>query len=117
MGIDEVLMQTRGAQSYFYHADALGSIVAITDGSGNVVQRYGYDAWGNIVFNSRAFSFSTGNLTNRIAFSGREWDAEIGLYHFRARAYDPLAGRFLQQDPLQGSLANPASTLTARKAS
>ena len=28
------------------------------------------------------------------------FDAESGMYHYRARAYDPEAGRFLQRDPL-----------------
>ncbi|MBI5367038.1 MAG: RHS repeat-associated core domain-containing protein [Planctomycetes bacterium] len=32
-------------------------------------------------------------------FTGREWDAELGLYYYRARHYDPRTGRFLQVDP------------------
>ncbi len=34
------------------------------------------------------------------AFTGREWDPEIGLYYYRARYYDPKAGRFLSEDPI-----------------
>ena len=33
-------------------------------------------------------------------FTGREYDAESGLYHYRARAYSPVIGRFLQRDPI-----------------
>jgi RHS repeat-associated protein len=33
-------------------------------------------------------------------FTGREYDAETGLYHYRERAYSPQIGRFLQTDPL-----------------
>lgn len=33
-------------------------------------------------------------------FHGREYDQESGLYYFRARYYDPNAGRFVQSDPL-----------------
>jgi RHS repeat-associated protein len=33
-------------------------------------------------------------------FTGREFDPETGLYHYRARAYDPRIGRFLQRDPI-----------------
>ena len=33
-------------------------------------------------------------------FAGREGDGEIGLYYYRARYYDPILGRFLQEDPL-----------------
>jgi RHS repeat-associated protein len=38
---------------------------------------------------------------NRYLFTGREWDSETGLYHYRARAYSPSLGRFLQRDPLE----------------
>jgi RHS repeat-associated protein len=34
------------------------------------------------------------------AFTGREWDPEIGLYYYRARYYDPKAGRFISEDPI-----------------
>ncbi len=33
--------------------------------------------------------------------TGREWDEELELYHFRARMYDPLTGRFCTRDPIQ----------------
>ena len=32
-------------------------------------------------------------------FTGRQFDEESGMYHYRARSYDAEAGRFLQQDP------------------
>ncbi|MFN7769994.1 MAG: RHS repeat-associated core domain-containing protein, partial [Planctomycetaceae bacterium] len=34
------------------------------------------------------------------AYTGREWDPAAGLYFYRARWYDPRAGRFLSEDPL-----------------
>ena len=33
------------------------------------------------------------------AFTGREWDAEVGLYYYRARYFDPALGRFISSDP------------------
>ena len=36
-----------------------------------------------------------------MGFTGREYDAETGLYHFRARVYDPDVGRFVQSDPIR----------------
>jgi len=37
---------------------------------------------------------------NRYTFTGREWDEELELYHYRARMYDPLSGRFCSRDPI-----------------
>jgi RHS repeat-associated protein len=47
--------------------------------------------------------FSTvGNsaLNSPFAYSGREWDHEIGLYYYRNRFYSPQVGRFISEDPL-----------------
>ena len=46
-------------------------------------------------------------LVNTLTYTAREYDAESGLYHYRARAYDPTLGRFLQKDLLQGKLMWP----------
>jgi len=44
---------------------------------------------------------STGSLVNPFRYTARESDAETGLYYYRARYYDPGAGRFLSEDPLR----------------
>ncbi|MCP3867526.1 MAG: hypothetical protein GY703_05390 [Gammaproteobacteria bacterium] len=109
-GMDQLLMVQRSGETFFYHTDGLGSVVAITDTDGNLVQRYGYDAWGNILLSEGPFTFTgSGSYVNSRAYIGREFDSESGLYHMRARAYDPSLGRFLQKDPEQGSLKNPQS--------
>jgi len=102
-GMDQLLMMERSGQVWFYHTDGLGSVIAITDVAGNLVQRYGYDAWGNIILSDGPFAFSgSGSQVNTRTYTGREYDAESGLYHYRARTYDPTLGRFLQKDPDQG---------------
>ena len=68
-------------------------MIAITDSSGNVVQTYQYDAFGKIVQ-------QTGSVENSHTYTGREWDAEAGLYYYRARYYDPTLGRFINGDPI-----------------
>jgi RHS repeat-associated protein len=109
LGTDEPLMVVRGGQTYFYHADGLGSVVAITNGNGQSAQRYGYDAFGKLRLNSGSFTFDGAGLVNTLTYTGREYDSESGLYHYRARAYDAAIGRFLQKDPQQGNLAAPQS--------
>lgn len=92
LGIDEPLAGNRGQDGVaYYHADGLGSIVATTDAAGNVTSRRQYDAWGNL---------EVGADQPGYAFTGREWDPEIGLYYYRARYYDPEIGRFISEDPI-----------------
>jgi RHS repeat-associated protein len=92
-GIDEPLAMLRGGASTFYHADGLGSVVAVSDGNKSIVARYEYDAFGMV-------SASDPEFANPYAYTGREWDREIGLYYYRARFYDPMEGRFISRDPI-----------------
>lgn len=50
------------------------------------------DAYGNID--------PTTTTTSGYAYTGREWDAETGLYYYRARYYDPKVARFISEDPI-----------------
>jgi RHS repeat-associated protein len=74
----------------YYHINHQGSVIAMTDGTGNVSQRVGYDEYGN-------GSPSTGE---QFGYTGRRYDPETGLYYYRARYYAPAIGRFLQVDPI-----------------
>ena len=89
-GIDEPLAKETGGVFTYYHADGLGSIVKETNQSGNVTHTLTYDAWGDIQSGER----------DGFAFTGREWDPETRLYYYRARYYDPKAGRFVSEDPI-----------------
>jgi len=92
-GIDEHLMVTTRKERYYYHADGLGSITALTDSTGKVVQTYDYDSFGNL-------KDQMNRVKQPYAFTGREWDKETGLYYYRARYYDPMEGRFISKDPI-----------------
>jgi len=97
-GVDEPLALQRNGATAFYQADGLGSIISLTDASGAVTDTYAYDAFGNVI--------ADGSTVNPYRYTGREWDAETGLYYYRARYYDPQTGRFINEDPI-GWVAGP----------
>jgi len=95
--IDQPLAQIVAGTTTYNVADHLGSTVHTTDTAGNVTLSREYDPWGNAL---------QGAGVGGYAFTGREWDAEIGLYYYRARYYDPKIGRFIGEDPV-GYVSGP----------
>lgn len=76
----------------FFHADRQGSVVAMADAAGAMIEGpFTYDPYGG----------ST-NPTTGVPFryTGRRLDPETGLYYYRARYYSAALGRFLQTDPI-----------------
>ncbi|MDA2924150.1 hypothetical protein MYX65_05755, partial [Acidobacteria bacterium AH-259-L09] len=93
-GIDEPLIMEKAGQFFPYHTDGLGSVTELTNSAGTVVQTYTYSSFGKIEFQSDP------SFDQPYRFTSREFDPETGLYFYRARSYDQLTGRFLQEDPL-----------------
>jgi RHS repeat-associated protein len=71
-----------------------GSLTSLSNPAGALAQTYTFDSFGKQ-------TASSGSLTSTFQHTGRESDAETGLYHYRARYYDPATGRFLSEDPIQ----------------
>jgi RHS repeat-associated protein len=98
INIDEPLaVEIKGATTFtphYYHADGLESITALTNTSGSIVQRYEYDSFGNQTITTN------GSIQQPYTFTAREYDNETGMYFYRARYYDPKAGRFVTKDPI-----------------
>ena len=73
----------------------------MTTSSGAVAERYSYTAYGQpTILNASGTVLTSSAVGNRYTYTGREWDATLGLHHFRARWMSPLAGRFLGRDPI-----------------
>ncbi|HMS85985.1 MAG TPA: RHS repeat-associated core domain-containing protein [Nitrospira sp.] len=92
-GIDEPIAVTKGSSTYFYHQDGLGTVTDLTDSTGATAKSYSYDAYGTIVD-------QTGTVDQPYTYTGREFDAESGLYYYRARSYESTIGSFLEKDPI-----------------
>ncbi len=78
---------------YFYVLDGHGSVVAATDASGTVVDRYNYDLWGEPI----GKDYQT--VQQQVRYAGYWWDGEVQWYWLDGRHYDPELQRFLQPDP------------------
>jgi RHS repeat-associated protein len=86
----------------YYHADAVGSIRAVTDANGNVVARHDYFPFGD----------EPANAPNPAAqrFTGQERDRENGMDYVGARYYANRTGRFTTVDPaldIETALTDP----------
>ncbi len=91
----------RGGNTYYYHYDGLGNVIALTNSNGNVVEYYYYDVFGKVsITDAYGNSLSSSSVDNPYFFTGRRLDTETGLYYYRNRYYNPETGRFLTPDPV-----------------
>ena len=96
-GIDNLLAVNVGGATYYPLADIQGTIWGYVDSQNNVVARWRYDAWGNVV---DEFVTVPALANLRYRFQCREWSAATGLVNFRMRWYDAETGRWLSKDPI-----------------
>ncbi|WP_287028026.1 RHS repeat-associated core domain-containing protein [Herbaspirillum sp.] len=84
---------------YFYHYDYRGSLLAVSDASGEVVARYAYTPFGKQLKLSGDFNSRFGyNAQDGVLMDGN------GLVYMRARYYSPQQRRFVSKDALRGEL-------------
>ncbi len=100
--MDELLGQETNGKWIYYVQDALQSVVLATDSAGQVIGRRSYDAYGAVLNQS-------GVWPGRYGYTGREDIGATELLYYRARVYDPTAGRFTSSDPVFGSLNHPST--------
>lgn len=100
-GIDEVLNMRRDGEDFFYHADDQGTVWAITDSEGAVVERYNYEDYGETYVLDPSGGLRPESLIgNPSRYTGRRFDRESTLYWYRTRYYDPVGGRFTSRDSI-----------------
>lgn len=91
--IDEVISMERGGSTYYYLANSLGSIAALTNSSGSILEQYSYDAYGQPSITSSAYG-------NPYMFTGRQRDSESSLQYNRNRYLSHSLGRWTTHDPI-----------------
>ena len=88
------------ARTYYHYAsDEMGSITHVTDEEGNLLNRYEYDAWGNLTLEDE-------QVPNRFKYTGEQFDPITQQYYLRARFYNPALARFMQEDTYRGDGLN-----------
>ena len=98
-----LVSQRRSTTTKYYHFDALGSTLALTDSGENVTDTYRYFAFGRSLT-------STGATVNNFRFVGNLGyynEAALALQYLRARYYQPSTGRFISVDPVPGYPRDP----------
>jgi RHS repeat-associated protein len=100
--VDELVARVTPSGPTYFHTDALGSVVALTGATGQLLERYTYDIYGAPTIYSAANAIIPASAVgNRFLFTGREYLSTVALYDFRSRFYSPALGRFLQTDLLR----------------
>ena len=102
--------------------DANYNVTALFDNSGNVVERYIYDPFGQVTILDANWNVLTASAFGWAHLhQGGRFDATSGLYHFRHRDYSSTLGRWTSLDPIRyaagdvnlyrGLVNNPANYL------
>ncbi len=89
----------KGQELSYCHRDEQLSMALITGGEGGIQNSYQYDAFGVQLEEKEQFH-------NRIRYTGQQYDEFTEQYYLKARYYNPVLGRFMQEDVYQGDGLN-----------
>ena len=96
-----MLIQNNGSDSLLYaYSDFQGSLIALTDANGSVVEKYAYDPWGarRNAADWTQKDTRTKWISNR-GYTGHEHLDVFGIINMNGRVYDPAIGMFMSPDP------------------
>ena len=77
--------------TYYYHQNEHGDVTHLTNVDEEIENSYSYDVFGNVREQQEA-------VFNYFKYSGEQYEKEIEQYYLRARFYNPVVGRFTQED-------------------
>lgn len=106
--IGEVIGLQYNNTPYYYIKNNQNDIIGIIDIDKNVVAKYTYDAWGNILSitddsNHEITDTSHIGHINPFRYRSYYYDTETKLYYLNSRYYHPLWGRFINADGIIGA--------------
>ncbi len=96
----DLLAQETGGEKYFYLKDRLGSVRAMIDNTGSIVNNYVYTPYGESLAENET-------VDNSFKFASYNFDETTELYYLNARWYDPAIQRFASCDPFEGEYEEP----------
>lgn len=92
----------KNGNRYFYHANELNSVEALSNANGNITEMYRYDAYGKQNRYDSAGNIMTASVAgNRFGFTGQEYDSATASNCFFYRNYSPTTGVFGQRDLIE----------------
>jgi RHS repeat-associated protein len=101
-GLAAIYVQYQNRDSLLYaYTDNQGSLTALTNESGTVVENYAYDPWGarRNATDWNATYIPSKLITNR-GYTLHEHIDAFGIINMNGRVYDPLTAMFFSPDPL-----------------
>ena len=88
---------TYNGANYFYLLNLQGDVIGIYDSNGDVVVKYAYDAWGQLMSITGTLADTIG-VKNPLRYRGYYYDTETKLYYLQSRYYDPETCHFISMD-------------------
>lgn len=96
-----VATQGAGSDLTYLHVDQLGSVVATSDSTGQLIDTLRYDPFG------RLLERGTSKVPPSFGFGGGIMDGSAPLLYLQARYYHPGLGIFVSVDPVVQHAMNP----------
>ena len=99
-GLTLIAFDDPNGDRYYYHHNAKGDVVAISDEYGDRVIKYSYDPYGVLLDEEYdPYTISQSVLDNPFRYCGEYYAISSDLIYLRARFYSPEMRRFLNEDP------------------
>ena len=95
----ELLKKETNNKQYYYHQNEHGDIIYLSNVDEEIENSYLYDVFGNVREQQE-------NVENIFKYTGEQFDKETQQYYLRARFYNPVIGRFTQEDVYRGDGLN-----------